>query len=289
MARLFGIGILLWAVYLSISYSLANAPGSAEPDVDRPVSSADIDADAAGTDDVDTDAPGALPFAEPSSASLTRLSPAPNAPGGEAFAAGSYEVGDSPVARIAARDRDHRPRTSFTADNERTPDVVAESVDFVKGEIEPGLYATRFETSGCGYELWRVMRDRTWKVIGQDEVAEGRMLVTINGIEPDRFVSTLGCENWYRWEPLDQPLTVADNGDYWVGDLAWGTWTVPIGCQWEKVSGFRGSQLSDAMEVGASGLDLVVDADTFGVRIRNCSTPISLSVPEYPYETRPPD
>ena len=58
-----------------------------------------------------------------------------------------------------------------------------------------------------------------------------------------------------------EPLTVATNGDYWLGDMGRGVWSAPTGCFWEKVAGFRGANLWDVEQSGRSPEKLVVDVD----------------------------
>jgi hypothetical protein len=103
------------------------------------------------------------------------------------------------------------------------------------------------------------------------------MLVTINEIEPDRFAAAPQCGDWAPWSPLVEALTVAGDGDYWIGDLAEGSWTVPEGCMWEKVVGFRGAELFDVQQSGNATEPLVVDDETVGLRVRGCDRPMRLA------------
>lgn len=175
--------------------------------------------------------------------------------------------------------RSGKPRPAPTPDNvqlhvEGGTGPQAPVVD--RGEIEPGLYATAYDSTGCSYQLTRVMADRSIAVIGEDSLASGRMLVNINEIEPDWFTSSVGCGAWYRWTPLSVPLNRTGNGDYWVGDLAKGVWQIPSGCRWEKVVSFRGAMLHDVTAYGKAPTPLVVDDDTFGVRVRGCTSELTL-------------
>lgn len=141
------------------------------------------------------------------------------------------------------------------------------------GEIVPGLYATAFDVEECSFELRRIMRDDNEAVIGSDRLDRGRMLVSINEIEPDTFRAARECGEWMPWSPLVEPLTVAGNGDYWIGDLRRGVWNVPEGCMWEKVVGFRGAKLWDVQDSGfGPDQPLVIDEETVGVRIRGCGS-----------------
>jgi len=74
------------------------------------------------------------------------------------------------------------------------------------------------------------------------------------------------------------PLNRAGNGDYWVGDLAKGVWQLSSGCRWEKVVSFRGAMLHDVTAYGTAPRPLIVDDDTFGVRIRGCSGELTLDL-----------
>lgn len=96
------------------------------------------------------------------------------------------------------------------------------------------------------------------------------MLVSINEIEPDSFVATRSCGEWSPWSPLTEPLTVAGTGDYWIGDLAEGIWSVPDGCYYEKVVSFRGALLLDVEETGVGPEPLIIDQFTLGIRVRHC-------------------
>lgn len=194
------------------------------------------------------------------------------------FDSGFHTVADVPDSD----DRDNKPRRSSRRSEQ--PDYPVE-YDLVpgaslapQGEVMPGLYATSFDTIDCSYELRRIMKDKTDQVIGGDSLGAGRMLVSINEIEPDSFIATPQCGEWIHWSPLVEPLTVASNGDYWIGDLARGEWLVPAGCVWEKVVAFRGAELADVVESGVGPALLVVDGDTPGVRVRGCERGDSMSV-----------
>jgi hypothetical protein len=113
-------------------------------------------------------------------------------------------------------------------------------------------------------------------VIGQDHLADGRLLVSFNDVEPDLFSARPGCGVWVPWSPVIEPLEEAVDGDYWVGDLAAGTWSVPDDCLWEKVVAFRGAALVDVEESGFGPEPLVIDDETLGVRIRGCAEPVAL-------------
>lgn len=190
---------------------------------------------------------------------------------GPGFSSGVYRVADLPDSD----DRDNEPRDSDDDDEDFVEyDLVPGQSQSERGEVEPGLYATSFETKNCRYELRRVMRDLEERVIGADHLQEGRVLVTINEIEPDRFVASPACGEWIPWAPVTQPLLKADNGDYWVGDLARGRWVVPDGCYWEKVVAFRGAELYDIETSGIGPAELVVDGETLGVRVRGCAQPM---------------
>ncbi|MGI9611290.1 MAG: hypothetical protein ACR2QO_00155 [Acidimicrobiales bacterium] len=295
MARLVAIGVLFWAVYSSIGYSVENFPkpaiaAEAGPSPVEAMVEADI---------------GPEPLPEPEARTA-------------AFTAGVYAIGDSPDPKDAARDRDYRPRrrlfvtderyldsgsTSSTddSDDDSTDDSTDDSSDdstddsgddestgnarrLVEGEIEPGLYATAFGTENCSFELWRVMQDRNTRVIGEEHLSEGRLLVTIDGVEPDWFTPSDDCGDWYQWQPVRTSLTVAGDGDYWVGDLENGVWYAPAPCRWEKVVSFRGARLSDVVDSGSGPGSLVIDDETLGVRVRGCRASIKLTSPESAYD-----
>ncbi|MEL7155553.1 MAG: hypothetical protein AAFN30_03030 [Actinomycetota bacterium] len=194
------------------------------------------------------------------------------------WASGVYAVGDSPDPEVAAADRDVRPRGEVMAIDERlNGDVFAGYAGSRQGEIEPGLYSTDFDATDCGYELWHVARrSRTAERIGEEYLAEGRLLVTINGIEPDWFIADHNCGHWYRWQPRPEPTAPAATGDYWFEDLAPGRWLVPEGCLWEQTVAFRGALLRDVVASG-QGPDLIeITEEPLGLRLRSCRSPITL-------------
>lgn len=268
MARLVAIGLLLWAVYTSIGYSVDRFP--------EPSAAVATEAKPSPVEAISEVELGPEPLQEP-----YRRRPV--------AAAGAYAVADSPDPKVAARDRDYRPRRRlFVSDEDALDPVDRDSEDsddttrrrLVEGDIEPGLYTTAFDTENCSYELWRVMRDRNTRVIAEEYLSRGRLLVSINDVEPDWFTSTESCGGWYSWEPMPTPLTSAGDGDYWIGDLARGIWFVPSSCRWEEVVAFRGATLADVVDSGSGPSSLTVDRDTLGIRIRGCRSPITLSSAE---------
>ncbi len=187
------------------------------------------------------------------------------------ISSGAYDIADLPDSR----DRDYTARTSATSgDDTPVSEAFANYVPPELGSLNPGLYGTAFGVEDCSYELLRVMRTKEERVVGEEYLNRGRLLVTINEIEPDRFISAPTCGDWVPWSPVLEPLESAENGDYWIGDLRRGTWNTPNGCIWEKVVGFRGASLWDVEESGRSPEPLVVDEDTLGVRIRGCAEPM---------------
>lgn len=155
--------------------------------------------------------------------------------------------------------------------------------DLVAGEslapvqfIQPGLYTSGFDAEECSYELRRSVGSGDERSIGRDRLLQGRLLVSINAIEPDLFASAPQCRSWTPWSPLVEPLVQAPVGDYWIGDLAKGTWGVPERCLWEKVVAFRGARLADVTESGRGPKALIVDEETLGVRIRDCDRALVL-------------
>lgn len=190
---------------------------------------------------------------------------------------GVYAVGDSPDPRLARTDRDLRPRHSqFTTDAEEA--AASDDLELVVGELEPGTYATEVFDGVCRYQLWRVMgRDRQERIIGEDQLTGGRMIVTIDHLEPDWFTATEECGRWRRWAPRANPTTPIINGDYGPGDLAPGTWIIPEGCLWEQVVAFRGTQLHDVVANGRGPARVEVEPElSLGLRLRSCHRPAVL-------------
>ena len=262
MLRLVGITVLLWSVFASIEYSLANAP----------------QVDASGSDRV---VPATSPVEALSEATAGVLADDRSTTLAFTMAHGVYSVADSDDEKIAKADRDLRPRRAVFDDDGRPTDdsPLFERVNGeLVGEIEAGLYSTAFETEGCSYQLWAVMRDRKVLAIGEEYLADGRLLVSVNAIEPDWFSASRRCGDWAEWVPPEEPLTNAANGDYWIGDLEMGLWEVPEGCHWEKVVAFRGGKLEDIVDSGGSGA-LLIDSETYGLRLRRCHSPIRLARP----------
>lgn len=190
---------------------------------------------------------------------------------GETIESGVYDISNVPGSgdediRLSTRDKEHLEST-----RERTDLTPPGSLAAI-GRLSPGLYATDFDVTGCGYELRQILDDLEESIIGEDRLANGRMLVSINEVEPDTFIANPACGDWIPWSPLAEPLTVAGNGDYWMGDLQFGQWEVPEGCIWEKVVGFRGGKLWDVQESGHGPEPLQVTRETLGVRIRGCDS-----------------
>lgn len=191
------------------------------------------------------------------------------------WASGVYTVGESLDPLIAEVDNDIEPRDEeLPIERRLNGDVFTRyDVGSQQGEILPGLYTTDFDAVDCGYELWHVERtSREAAVIGEEYLASGRLLVDINGIEPDWFVSSTGCGDWFQWQPRPEPQAPAANGDYWLGDLALGQWLVPSGCIWEKTVTFRGGLLRDVVESGQGPDVIEVFDEPLGLRLRNCRT-----------------
>ncbi len=186
---------------------------------------------------------------------------------------GLYQISDLP----GSDDEDYELDDDDDDDDDEEPveyDVVPGQSLAPKGDLAPGLYATPFGVRECGFELRRIMKDRTERIIGQDYLHEGRMLIEIDEIEPDSFLSLPGCDEWFPWSPPTKPLIEAGNGDYWTGDLARGGWDVPAGCYWEKVVSHRGADLFDVTDAGFGPGRVVIDADTYGLRVRSCRLPM---------------
>jgi len=180
---------------------------------------------------------------------------------------GVYEIADLP----SSKDRDVEQSTSGRDPSDPVEtDIVPQAGLNGSGELAPGLYATAFGVEDCSFELRRIMKTKKEAVIGRDRLDEGRMLVSINEIEPDSFSAVPQCGRWMPWSPVVEPLTVIGDGDYWIGDLKTGTWDAPHGCIWEKVVSFRGAKLWDVQDSGYGPQPLVVDDETLGVRIRGC-------------------
>jgi hypothetical protein len=166
----------------------------------------------------------------------------------DGYRSGLYTVEYAPLPSPES-DSDSSSDSSSDPDFDEVPAVV-NAADVVPGTMAPGLYATSFGVENCSYEIRRETTSRrfrpvTERVIGQDYLADGRLLVSFNDVEPDLFSARPGCGVWVPWSPVIEPLEEAVDGDYWVGDLAAGTWSVPDDCLWEKVVAFRGAALVD--------------------------------------------
>ncbi len=236
---------------------------------------------------------GAQATASPTTGAATTTLLSPKSPTYLGFASAvpagvSLSVNDSKATEFEAEDEDNDLETTTTRrerrssrqtteetskeQDEETLTLTEENAEKakIKGTIDPGVYVTPFDID-CSYELWRISEEGEEVLIGQDDVKGGRSIVNINAIEPDRFYSSPGCGDWSQWSSLTDPLKEASQGDYWIGDLAEGTWSVPDGCIWEKVADFRGAQLADVQYSGVGPEELVIAGDSLGIRIRRCS------------------
>ncbi|MCP5032646.1 MAG: hypothetical protein GY939_12640 [Actinomycetia bacterium] len=282
MARLIGVGVFLWSMYATMSYAWGLAPQPTEKPVEASpvttVESSFAEAEAASAAqaaaileeliDANEEAsalPTELGFAEDSSAASSTAT---------RWISGTYSIGDDPDPRVAARDRDIAPRQPLFEEDERLESLsVPAYMRTIQGQLEPGLYSTVGEVDECDYQLWRVMkRTRQGQVIGEEYISGGRLLVTIDGIEPDWFTAGIGCGQWQRWTPRADPTAPITNGDYGAGDLAPGTWQVPDGCLWERVVAFRGASLRDVAASGQGPAVLEIDDSGMGLRLRGCQS-----------------
>lgn len=153
----------------------------------------------------------------------------------------------------------------------------------VSGTIPAGVYVTPVGVKDCEFELWRTMEDGSEQMIGSDYLKEGRMIVSINEVEPDRFYSSEGCGEWSPWSNFTEELLYTSNGDYWTGDLKKGVWKVGAGCVWERVRDFRGTALVDSVETGLGPDRVAIGEESLGLRVRGCLQPLefeSSSVPD---------
>lgn len=280
LPRLAGLGIILGLLGWSVHFSLQRFERL--PSIDDPAESA-LDAERVIDDEIaatseDGSAPEYLSFIG-------------------AIPSGRYSVADPPDSRdwdYGERGGREPEASHISPDNPVADVVTVADNDYVSpaetdsgspagdgdsddGErrdslpsIMPGLYATEFGVEDCEYELRRIMNDNRDHVIGHDRIEAGRMMVSINDVEPDMFVATKSCGEWSPWSPLVEPLTTAGTGDYWIGDLAQGIWSVPSGCFWEKVVSFRGALLLDVEDTGSGPSELTVDQFTLGLRVRHC-------------------
>jgi|GEM_PF-4515626 len=204
-------------------------------------------------------------------------------------AGGSYSVENSTENEFFANDEDNELKESSTnssksnSDEENEEDdaeideelaFVEESKKEIKGSIEPGFYVTPLEVKDCSYELWRVMEDGSEQLIGSDYIKSGRLIVSINAIEPDRFYSSEGCLEWSSWTPIAEPMTQVKDGDFWVQDLEKGTWQVGKDCRWERVIDFRGAKIFDSVGSGIGPGKIGIGDEDLGLRIRGCKTPM---------------
>ncbi len=273
--RIIGIAIVValpvWA-YRSFDSAVSAAPDDAELDAEpgSQVGSDDPDGPEPATDGP----PSGLAAVEAEQLDADGQPPEYLAfgPGLPPMAVRAYPVADDP----GIRDRDVEPDRDPNALYPTETDLFSGFSLAPTEAIEPGLYASAFTAEGCSYELRRINRSGDDRLIGQERLAAGRLLVSIDPIEPDVFSSVPQCRSWTPWSPLVEPLVVATAGDYWVGDLARGIWSVPDGCLWEKVVAFRGARLADVTESGRGPAPFVVDDETLGLRIRDCASTVEL-------------
>lgn len=269
--RIIGVAIVIALpvlAYRSFDRAVSAAPASAGPD--SPIDAGEDETSALPSNDPVT----GRPATDRTHADADGQPPEYLAFGADLppMAVRAYPVADDPDIR----DRDVEPDVDPTAIYPAETDLFSGFSLAPTEAIEPGLYASAFTAEGCSYELRRVDRSGDERLIGQERLARGRLLVSINPIEPDVFSSVPQCRSWAPWSPLVEPLVRATVGDYWIGDLARGTWSVPDGCLWEKVVAFRGARLADVTDSGRGPEPLIVDEDTLGLRIRDCERPVEL-------------
>ncbi|MEM8923962.1 MAG: hypothetical protein AAGD35_10710 [Actinomycetota bacterium] len=280
MARLVGVvavAVALWAMTHRVLDDVsrdAAAMSAASAEVDA-TDSSDPDADDDGVAD-DAIRPPEVPLA----LGYVGAAPEPrffNTLDVASWASGLYQVGPSSDPAVAAADRDLLPRDSMLIVDERlNGDVFGGTAGVQQGNIRPGLYSTDFGVEDCSYRLWHVERDtRAETIIGEEFLPSGRLLVSINAIEPDWFAASPSCGEWYRWRPRPEPTAPVGNGDYWVGDLALGRWLVPENCLWENTVAFRGAQLRDVRSSGRGPALIEITDVPLGLRVRNCNEPIT--------------
>jgi hypothetical protein len=269
MARLIGVGVFLWSLWASMSYAWGVAPQPAEPDgvtstateIGHP-----LYGEASYGETAVADTPPTTLVFDPTPQSI---------PADRVWTFGAYAIGDDPDPDVAARDRDITPREPLFEEDERLDSVTVPSyMHAVQGELEPGLYLANDISGECNYRLWRVMKKtRTAQIIGEENLSQGRLLVTIDGYEPDWFTASAGCGHWQQWAPRPDPTAPVGNGDYAAGDLAPGRWQVPEGCIWEQVVAFRGAALRDVAANGRGPAVVEVDRSGLGLRLRSCHSP----------------
>lgn len=278
--RIIGIAIVVALpvfAYRAFDGAVSAAPADVDPVTERNAGlDGDVDADGSDGSGLATDeSPVALPAVE-----AEQLDADGQPPEYLAFDAGlppmavrAYPVADDPDVRDRDVEPDRDPNEIYPTETDLFGGFSLASTE----SIEPGLYASAFTAEGCSYELRRINRSGDDRLIGQERLASGRLLVSIDPIEPDVFSSVPQCRSWTPWSPLVEPLVSATAGDYWIGDLAMGTWSVPDGCLWEKVVAFRGARLADVTDSGRGPTALIVDRETLGVRIRDCASAIELT------------
>ncbi len=214
------------------------------------------------------------------------------------FSAGTHRIRADETLFVEQDDKEDEKDDGSGDSEEDGTELTAEEPDPSgphSGGLDAGLYTTTFDAEDCSYRLIRsgdvpfdylyepdpyddeeyvgrrVGRDdQVISVTGEDHLHQGRMLVSILGVESDSFTSATGCGSWMPWTPLLEPLTLATDGDYWIGDLAQGEWQVPPGCLWEKVVAFRGARIEDVVDGDRGPGTVMIDEGTAGVRIRQC-------------------
>jgi len=300
--RSFGLAVILGLLAWSFLYSFNEIESIADGSSDQHMESSTAAADPFGDDSVvassdDGQEPEYLAFIGGIPSGRYRVADLPGSNdwdygerGGRTPAAPSISDGNPVDETVEVIDGPYVSGAESTDVEDDSEPEVSERNHPELPSIRPGLYATRFGVENCEYELRRIMNDNREHVIGHDQIQKGRLLVTINEIEPDSFVATRSCGEWSPWSPLAEPLTMAGNGDYWIGDLALGIWDVPTGCYWEKVVGFRGALLLDVEEAGTGPDPLTIDRFTLGVRVRTCGhSPMTLNPQLLPVEPPPAD
>ena len=317
MARLLGIGFLLWSIYTAVNYAVLAAPSAPEVAVEssddpttqrsrrlpseRSPSVGPRASGGAATDNLSASQPsssrtGTARVARSDRAFDLTAGAATTGDEGDELTGGDLAFADERARAVAADSSpgvyqvvgsrrvitsaiavgDMAPLGPLAADTAWHSGLLRPAFRHEQGEIAPGLYMAEATGGPCNFELWRMMIDGQARVIGEDFLQSGRLLVVIDDVEPDWFVSSSTCSPWQPWEPRPDPTAPAADGDYAAGDLAPGIWVVPDDCLWEQVVSFRGGELRDVVASAQGPRPLIVDETTIGVRIRSCVEPITL-------------
>jgi hypothetical protein len=137
-----------------------------------------------------------------------------------------------------------QPTTTTTAPTTTTTTLPEGSFDdgvwLVGSDVEEGRYRS-VDASGCYWERLSGLSGDFEEINANGNGTGGPVIVDIDG--SDVAFSSSRCGIWLPHEPAEEPVATFAEGDWVVGDIAPGIYTVEdvSGCYWQRNAGFSGS------------------------------------------------